>query len=202
MTQAKVKFASFEEYLTWSNDPENYMEGHYGLMDGELIKLPPESEPNNWIANYLQFLLAAGKVAPLRLIKIHSLELQVPPLQKGDVQNRFPDLVVLREEHLELTERRLTITLDMPPPILIAEVVSPGKTNRDQDFINKRSQYAAIGVPEYWLIDPKAKTVTVLELEGDDYRTIGTFQGIAPIVSPTFPALTLSAEQVFQSNEI
>ena len=198
MTQAKVKFASFEEYLTWSNDPENYMEGHYGLMDGELIKLPPESEPNNWIANYLQFLLAAGKVAPLRLIKIHSLELQVPPLQKGDVQNRFPDLVVLREEHLELTERRLTITLDMPPPILIAEVVSPGKTNRDQDFINKRSQYAAIGVPEYWLIDPGTQTAMVLGLRGNDYAEVGIFRDSDCLISPTFPDLALTAEQIFK----
>jgi Uma2 family endonuclease len=199
MTQAKVKFASFKEYLIWSDDPENYMEGRYELIDGELVQLPPESPENNFIANNLQFLLVTARAAILRLIRIHSLELQVPVLQPKDAANRYPDLVVLRPEHIALMGRRLTITLDMPPPILIAEVVSPGKSNRDRDYINKRSQYAAIGVPEYWLVDPKAKTVTVLELEGDDYREIGTFQGITPIVSPTFPALTLSAEQVFQS---
>jgi len=198
MTQVKVRFASFEEYLIWSDDPENYMEGRYELIDGELVQLPPESPENNFIANNLQFLLVIARAAILRLTRIHSLELQVPVLRPKDAANRYPDLVVLRPEHLELMGRRLTITLDMPPPILIAEVVSPGKTNRDRDFINKRSQYAAIGVPEYWLIDPKAQTIMVLELEGDDYREIGTFQGIAPIVCPTFPTLTLSAEQIFQ----
>jgi hypothetical protein len=44
MTQSKVRFASFEEYLTWSNDPENYMEGRYELVAGELVELMPESE--------------------------------------------------------------------------------------------------------------------------------------------------------------
>jgi Uma2 family endonuclease len=194
MTQAKPRFATFEEYLSYSED----LEGRYQLIDGELVELPPESEPNNWIARSLLLTLASLGIIPPRLIVIHSLEIQVPILSREDPANRFPDLVILREEHLALMKRRLTITLDMPPPLLVAEVVSPGQSNRDRDYINKRSQYAAIGVPEYWLIDPKAKTVMVLALEGDDYKEIGTFQGIAPIVSPTFPALTLSAEQVFQ----
>jgi Uma2 family endonuclease len=197
MTQAKVRFANFEEYLTWSDDPENYMEGRYELVDGELTQLPPESPENDFIANNLQFLLVALKVASLRLIRIHSLELQVPVLQLKDATNRYPDLVVLRPEHLDLMERRLTITLDMPPPRLIAEVVSPGKANHDRDYINKRSQYAAIGVPEYWLIDPKAQTVTVLELQDDEYREVGVFKGDDRIPSPSFPELTLTAEQVF-----
>jgi Uma2 family endonuclease len=194
MTQAKPRFATFEAYLSYSED----LEGRYQLIDGELVELPPESEPNNWIARSLLLTLASLGIIPPRLIVIHSLEIQVPILSREDPANRFPDLVILREEHLALMKRRLTITLDMPPPLLVAEVVSPGQSNRARDYINKRSQYAAIGVPEYWLIDPKAKTVMVLALEGDDYKEIGTFQGIAPIVSPTFPALTLSAEQVFQ----
>jgi Uma2 family endonuclease len=194
MTQAKPRFATFEEYLSYSEN----LEGLYQLIDGELVELPPESEPNNWIARSLLLTLASLGIIPPRLIVIHSLEIQVPILSREDPANRFPDLVILREEHLALMKRRLTITLDMPPPLLVAEVVSPGQSNRARDYINKRSQYAAIGVPEYWLIDPKAKTVMVLALEGDDYKEIGTFQGIAPIVSPTFPALTLSAEQVFQ----
>jgi Uma2 family endonuclease len=199
MTQAKVKFASFEEYLTWSDDPENDMEGRYELIDGELTQLPPESPENNFIANNLQFLLVALKIVSLRLVRIHCLELQVPALQLKDAANRYPDLVILRPEHLDLMGRRLTITLDMPPPRLVAEVVSPGKSNRDRDYINKRAQYAAIDVPEYWLIDPKTQTVTVLELQGDDYREVGTFGGDDRIISPSFPELTLTAEQVLSA---
>jgi Uma2 family endonuclease len=45
MTQAKVKFTTFEEYLFYSD--ETPMEGFYKLINGELVELPPESEPNN-----------------------------------------------------------------------------------------------------------------------------------------------------------
>lgn len=107
--------------------------------------------------------------------------------------------MVLQEEHLRLTQQRLTITLDMPPPRLVMEVVSPDKTNRDRDYINKRAQYAAIGVEEYWIIDPKTQTVLVLVLEEDTYQELGQFQGSDRIASPMFPTLMLMTEQVFQT---
>jgi Uma2 family endonuclease len=196
MTQTKLRFASFEEYLTWSDVPENYLEGRYELIYGELFELPPESGLNDWLALNLRDLLI--HIINRQLIRLGKCEVQVPVLQPKDAANRYPDLVVLREEHLELTQRRLTITLDMPPPQLIAEVVSPGKTNRDRDHINKRAQYAAIGVSEYWLIDSKTQTVTVLALHGDDYSEVGTFRDGDLIISPNFPDLVLTAEQVFQ----
>lgn len=198
MTQARVKFTTFEEYLSYSD--ETPMEGRYELINGELVELPPESEPNNWIANYLQFLLATAKVSPLRLIRIHALELQVPVLQPNDAANRYPDLVILRPEHLDLMKRRLTITLDMPPPRLIAEVVSLGKTNRDRDYIHKRAQYAAIRVPEYWLIDPVAQTVMLLTLEGESYREVGVFGFQEAIASVEFAGLELTVEQIFATD--
>ena len=196
MTQAKVKLASFEEYLAYSD--ETPIEGRFELVSGELVELPPESEPNNWLANYLQFLLVAANLAPLRLIKMHALELAVPVLQSNDAANRYPDLVVLRPEHLELTQRRLTITRDMPPPRLVVEVVSPGKTNRDRDYVHKRAQYAALGVPEYWLIDPIDQTVMVLSLAGETYREIGVFGAQRTLASVEFPDLALKAGQIFE----
>ncbi len=42
--------------------------------------------------------------------------------------------------------------IDVPPLVLIVEVVSPGKANAERDYIHKRDQYADLGVSEYWLI--------------------------------------------------
>jgi Uma2 family endonuclease len=192
MTQAKPRFATFEEYLSYSEE----LEGRFLLIDGALVEVPPESPENDFFALNLRDLLI--RVMSSRLPRVHTCEIQVPVLQPKDAANRFPDLVVLRPEHLDLMVRRLTITIEMPPPQLIAEVVSPGKSNRDRDFINKRAQYAAIGIPEYWLIDPSERAVTVLELQGNDYREIGIFKNGDRIVSPTFPELALTAEDVFQ----
>jgi Uma2 family endonuclease len=194
MTQARVRFTTFEEYLSYSD--ETPIEGRYELIDGELTELPPESRVNSTIAvRILLALLATG--ISVELIHPGKCEIQVPVLQPSDAANRFPDLVVLRPEHLELTQRRLTITLDMAPPQLIVEVVSPGKTNRDRDYIRKRAQYAAIGVPEYWLVDPIAQTVMVLSLEGKDYRELGVFNQKKSIVSVEFAKLELTTKQLF-----
>ena len=200
MAYTQAKFATFEDYLAHSD--EMALVGRFQLIDGELVELPPESEPNDFVADNLQFYLAMANLLPRRLVKTHTCEVQVPVLHPKDPANHFPDLVILREEHLALTQRRLTITLDMPPPRLIAELVSPGKTNRDRDTIHKRSQYAALGVPEYWLIDPDGKTVTVLTLSGEDYQTIGTFSGSESIQSQELPGLSLPVEQLFEGGTL
>jgi Uma2 family endonuclease len=85
----------------------------------------------------------------------------------------------------------------MAPPQLIVEIVSPGKTNRDRDYIRKRAQYAAIGVPECWLVDPVAQTVMVLSLEENAYREVGVFSQQQFIVSVEFAELELTAKQLF-----
>lgn len=195
MTQFQVKFPSFAAYLSYSNEVD--MEGRYALIDGALVELPPESEENNWLALNLRDLLI--RVIRRRLVRVHACEVQVPVLQPKDPANRFPDLVVLREEHLQLTQKRLTITLEMPPPRLIAEVVSPGKSNQDRDYIHKRAQYAAIGVPEYWLIDPVAQTVLLLVLDGKAYRESGVFSKNESFTSAELTELTLAVEQIFEN---
>jgi Uma2 family endonuclease len=85
----------------------------------------------------------------------------------------------------------------MPPPRLIVEVVSPGQTNRDRDYIHKRAQYAAISTPEYWLIDPVTQTLMVLSLEGAAYREVGVFGAQEAMSSIEFAGLELSVEQIF-----
>ena len=186
---------TFEEYLTYEDDTEN----RYQLIDGELIALPPESGLNDWIAQELFWVLAIAQLAPRQLIRPHTCELQVPVLQPGDAANRYPDLVVLREEHWELTQKRLTITLEMPPPRLVVEVVSPGKTSRERDYQRKRAQYEATGIPEYWIVDTQEEQVMVLHLEEGRYIEVGVFREEEMILSPTFGELKLTAQQIFDS---
>lgn len=197
MTQAKSKFSSFEEYLEYDNGTDR----RYELVDGELIELPPESESNDFIARYLLFQFASSGIASLRLIVIHICQVQVPVLQAGDPQNRYPDLVILREQHLELTQQQLTITMTMPPPRLVVEVVSPGDKNRHRDYNRKREQYAKLGIPEYWLIDPEQQVVIVLELEQGKYREVGTFRGDDRLTSPTLCELQLTADQILTAGD-
>ena len=193
MIQAQKQKLTFEDYLTYEDDTDN----RYELIDGELVTLPPESEPNTAIVSYLFLMLVNSGIA-WRCIKLHICEIQVPILREGDAANRYPDLVVLRPEHILLTASRLTVTLDMPPPQLVVEVVSPGRVGRERDYDRKRAQYAARGIPEYWIVDPQEQMVAVLRLESGQYVEVGVFQGEQGLVSPAFPQLSLTAQQVLR----
>ncbi|NJL68858.1 MAG: Uma2 family endonuclease [Microcoleus sp. SM1_3_4] len=193
MIKSHKRILTFEEYLSYEDDTDN----RYESIDGELIELPPESEPNCFIARYLLFAFVSQGLVPLRLISSHECEIQVPVVRSGDAANRYPDLIILAPEHILLTANRMTITLDMPPPRLVVEVVSPGRIGRERDYDRKRAQYAARGIPEYWIVDPQEQAIVVLQLESDRYLEVGVFRGEGAIVSPTFPQLNLTAQQVF-----
>lgn len=194
---------TFEEYAnldaaTWGQLglPEGRFEFVNGT-EGSLIELPSESELNDWVARYLFLLLANSRIVSPRLIAIHTCELEVA----GKPKTRFPDLVILRDEHLEQTKSRLLIRWEMPPPRLVVEVVSPGDANTQRDYTAKRSQYQARGIPEYWLIEPIAQSVTVLTLEAGQYVEQGVFQGDTPIHSPELGALPIAAAQLFEAGQ-
>jgi Uma2 family endonuclease len=193
MTQVHKQKLTFEEYLTYEDDTDN----RYELIDGELVTLPPESEPNTAIVSYL-FLVLVNTGIPWRWIKLHICEIQVPILREGDAANRYPDLVVLQPEHILLTASRLTITQTMPPPQLVVEVVSPGRVGRERDYISKRAQYAARGIPEYWIVDPQKQMVAILRLESGEYVEVRVFQGEQALISPAFPQLNLTAQQILR----
>ena len=64
-------------------------------------------------------------------------------------------------------------------PMLVVEVLSP--SNRGSDLVRKRALYAEAGCPGYWIIDPDGPTVTILELEGTEYREAARTAGGAPV---------------------
>ena len=74
-----------------------------------------------------------------------------------------PDLVVVLREH----RRRLTRARIEGTPDLVIEILSP--SNPGHDLVRKAALYAAAGVPEYWIVDPRNDTVRVLLLENRTY---------------------------------
>jgi Uma2 family endonuclease len=189
MLPVKHQFQSFEEYLSYDDGTDKL----YELFNGELIEMPPESGTNVQIATFLliQFALLLG----YKRVRGHGLELEV----RGEPRNRYPDLTIIREEHIQQLAKRNTIRLSMLPPLLVIEVVSPGELQRDRDFIAKRGQYQDCGIPEYWIIDPETRTVLVLQLTGNTYIEVGNFFGDNLILSPQFSQMNLKVSQVFDA---
>lgn len=187
MIQVKHRFQSFEEYLSYDDGTDIL----YELFNGELIEVPPESGQNTGIAVFL-LLQFAALVGHLR-VRPHGLELEV----RGEPRNRYPDLTIIREEHIQQLAKRNTLRLAMAPPLLVIEVVSPGELQRDRDYVAKRMQYQERGIPEYWIVDPEAETVLVVELTGGTYAEVGSFSGDEKVRSLQFRQLDLTATQIF-----
>ncbi len=177
---------SLEDYFNYENETEN----RYELENGELLIMPPESDLNLRIASFLFAYFAIQGIPSYRL-RIGT-EIVVTG---SKVTVRLPDLMILSEELVMALQSatRSTITMDMPPPQLVVEVVSPGKKNRDRDYRYKRSQYQARGISEYWIVDPIEEKITVFNLvEGLYEETI--FQVNEAIASPMLSQLNLTSQ--------
>ena len=190
---ATTKLFTLDEYLAY--DPPN--ESCYELENGVVIEMPTESDINQAIAIYLISVFL--KFLPVRLLR-RGTEVAVSGAR---ATVRQPDLLVLTEESYAAvsTMSRSLITPDMPPPELVVEVVSPGKENINRDYRYKRSEYAARGIAEYWIIDPKLAQVVILTLVDGLYEE-EVYRDEKPLVSRSFPNINLTAKQILQSEAI
>ena len=82
---------------------------------------------------------------------------------------REPDLVLLLKADDDRRHNEYWDGAD-----LVIEVVSPD--DPDRDWITKRQEYAQSGIAEYWIVDPRIQTLTVLSLKQDAYIEHGHFE--------------------------
>jgi Uma2 family endonuclease len=185
---------TLEEYLTYDDGTDT----RYELVDGLLVEMPTESTENTQIAMFLisvflQMGIPYYQLGIKQQIAVHS----------DQATARDPDLIVHSENSARAISglKQALLQFDMPPPTLAVEIVSNSDTDkksRDRDYLEKRSEYATRRIPEYWIIDPIQQVILVLTLSDGSYQE-QAFTGGDAIVSPTFPELHLSAEQVLSA---
>jgi Uma2 family endonuclease len=195
MTQAastSSQFMTMEDYLNYDDGTDT----RYELVDGELVEMPVESQVNLSIAKYLLFELA--KHLPIALLATMT-EVEVSGKR---AKSRVPDLMVHSEESYAALAggKRAILLRDMPPPALVVEVVSPGQENRDRDYRFKRTEYAARGIAEYWIIDPEMQQVTVCLWVNGQYEDM-VYREDTAIASTIIPEFALSAAQILAFGE-
>ena len=81
-------------------------------------------------------------------------------------------------------------------PLLIVEVISEGNSTADYRF--KRSEYAATGILEYWIVDIFAGKVSVLQLV-EGFYDVTEFRGSDRLVSHIFTEIGLTASQILEA---
>ncbi|MGK7930647.1 MAG: Uma2 family endonuclease [Microcystaceae cyanobacterium] len=186
MVQVTQKNYTFEEYLAYDDGTDN----KYELVNGELKLMPTASGFHTLILMLIYDILKEE-------IKKLQHEWKVTPANVGvrtaKNKSRIPDLMVLSAEQCQALRNMTTAVLETPP-LLAIEIVSP--SNADDDYRYKRSEYAVIEIPEYWIIDPQDKKVAVLLLESGFYE-VSEYQDNQEIKSTLFSNLKLTVNQIF-----
>lgn len=205
MTQApsRQKLLTINEFL--EQKPDGNL---YELHNGTIIKM---AQPSGKHENVTGFLGLQIGIEFTRL----NLPYNIPKTALvgfSDEESNFtycPDVLVINRNNLkneELWEKYSTVQQPESIPLAI-EVVSQ---NWRDDYYKKFADYERMGIPEYWIVDyaglggrdfignPKQPAIFVCELvDGEYVKTL--FRGNNQIISPRFPELNLTAEQIFNS---
>lgn len=82
-------------------------------------------------------------------------------------------------------------------PDLIVEVLSPNSIRLDR--IIKFDAYEQAGVAEYWLADPKTRSVEVYTLSNNEFALLGQYTGDEVIESRVLAGLQIVTSTLFQT---
>lgn len=136
---------SYEEFLAQIDE-----DAHAEWVAGEVIVFMPPSPRHQIVSDFLTILFATYANL-FGLGQVISAPVEMRALPGGSA--REPDILFVAQAHLD----RITAQRVDGPADLIVEVLSPESVRRDQ--VEKRREYAAAGVPEYWVIDSRANPI-------------------------------------------
>lgn len=191
---------SFEEYVDFCSQTNE----RYELVRGELKPMTPPEWQHVRIAKFLERLFDAEIV---QMKKPWEAFRETGQRTEGD-SSRLPDVSVVPTEEIAQYLNQAAI-LEVPA-ILVVEIVSASSTT--EDYNEKLREYQSLQIPEYWVVDydalgaakylgfPKKPTLTVNQLVNGVYKG-SQFRGSDHIVSPTFPMLNVTADQVLTVGE-
>ena len=198
MTVATDRRMTLQEYLTYDDGTNTCFE----LVKGELIPMSPPSWLHLRIARYLEGAFNR---------EIDRLGLKWEAFQETGQQTdensaRRPDVAIVPSDFVDAELDQSAVLVSAA--FLVVEVVS--ERTATADYREKVAEYQAIGIPEYWIVDPdpfgaakyigspKRPTVSVYRSVNGNYE-VTRYQGNDAIVSPTFPELNLTVTNVLNA---
>jgi len=104
-----------------------------------------------------------------------------------------PDLMMIHRSRLHIvTPRGIE-----GPPNLVVEILSPGSRKRDK--VKKMAVYEKHAVPEYWVIDPQARTLEQYQLnDHGQYELCNLFEGDELVCSDKLPCVAFTVNDIFK----
>ena len=171
---------SAEEYLAL--DTNHLIEYSHGQL--EVLPMPTQSHQLLVIALF-ELLRNFVRTRQLGTVLLAPMRVQ---LWQGKF--REPDILFMCTEHDDRRSDQFWQGAD-----LVMEVVSPDDPRRDR--VTKRREYAQTGIPEYWIVDPAQRSITVLTFDGQTYALHGEFEEGADATSVLLDGFNVSVRAVF-----
>ena len=196
LTTPQIK--TFEEYLKYDDGTDTL----YELVDGVLVPMAdPIGRHESFTSCLCNTLECHFTEEELDFVARPQLSVKID-LPGRRPTGRKPDLAIVTKAQWDSCSDIEAAAYELPP--LVIEVVS---TNWKDDWIVKLAEYESAGIPEYWIFDYRAlanleylevkePTLVVCHLVNGSYQ-MTQFRGNTAIVSPTFPKLKLSVDQLF-----
>lgn len=182
MAQPQPDRLTVEDYGALPDDGQRYE-----ILDGILEVTPsPTFEHQTITARLLRIL--ESHCSAHRLGQVVSAPMDV--ILSNDTVCQ-PDLIFIRTERLsEIVRDRI-----YGSPDLVIEILSPSTNARDLTI--KKQLYARSGIPEYWVVDPKAASIRKFTLEGRVYGLPLTVNRGELLTTAVVPGLDIVVDDIF-----
>lgn len=175
----------------WAVEDYLGLEGQSGnslveFSHGHIEVLPVPSLQHQAMAAYLFHLLYSFVTGrQLGVVRFAPTKVR---LWEGKI--REPDLFFVAKANVEKRTAQWFTHID-----LAMEIVSPDDPGRDLE--TKRQEYAAAGIPEYWVVDPRYEEVLVLLLVDGQYAAHGVFRLGEIATSVLLPGFGVAVAEIF-----
>ncbi|HEY8207024.1 MAG TPA: Uma2 family endonuclease [Myxococcaceae bacterium] len=158
-----VRYVTPEEFRGFVEERERAGDVNgYELLNGRVVMNPPAGWPHGAVGSTIQWLLNDRvRRNNLGLVFDSSQGFHLP---SGDVVE--PDHSFVSNERLRALTPKAGEFLQVVPD-LVAEVLSGSNAGRDRG--EKKGIYERNGVREYWLVDPRARTLIAFALASGRY---------------------------------
>lgn len=183
--QKKWTYREFRELEFDDNDPF-----WYELINGELVQKQSPSVQHQRIARKLE--RALDNYAE----RTQSGEMFHAPLDVvlDDYNAYHPDILFIKKDRSHIIDPAEQIIIGAPD--LVIEILSKSTAPFDKGV--KKDNYERNGVREYWLVDPKSKTIEVYSLVNQRYTLVAYQEETGKILSAILEGFEIEIETIFE----
>ena len=173
------------------DDNDNFW---YELINGELVRKQAPTIQHQRISGEIEFALKTFERKTQSGIMLHAPSDVI--LDDGNAYH--PDIFFIKKERYFIIDEAEQIVIGAPD--LVIEILS--KSTAVYDKGDKKDTYEKYGVREYWLVDPKKKSIEVYSLKEERFRLTAYFEGSGTLKSAVLEDFEMDIAKVFSKTKL